>query len=159
MRPLVIAVLLLSCVSDPSRRTQASSPPVAVPVPVIVADAPPAAAQSATAPAIAPGEAPAASPPVLLAARTPAAPVDPRAAARQAAHDVLAQHCGECHEGHRSDKPKALAVFDLDQPDWPSRFDAHRFASALGRLAKKPDPASAVFIAFRDAELASAKPN
>src|SRR5262249_42944704 len=26
----------------------------------------------------------------------------------------------------------------------------HRFASALGRLNQKPDPASAVFVAFRD---------
>jgi predicted CXXCH cytochrome family protein len=80
---------------------------------------------------------------------------DPRAGTRQAAHDVLAQHCGECHEGHRSTTPKALAVFDLDQPTWPSRFDAHRFETALGRLSKKPEPASATFIAFRDAELAA----
>lgn len=154
MRPLVIAVLLLSCVSDPARRTQASSRPVATPPVIVAADAPPAAP-----PPIASVE-PAAAP-VILAARTPPATdppaVDPRAATRQAAHDVLAQHCGECHEGHRSDKPRALAVFDLDLPDWPTRFDAHRYESALRRLDNKPAPASAVFVAFRDAELAHGK--
>jgi hypothetical protein len=83
------------------------------------------------------------------------AAADPREATRHAAHDVLAQHCGECHEGHRSQKPQALAIFDLDLPDWPGRFDAHRFETALGRLSKKPAPAAKVFIAFRDAELAA----
>ena len=142
MRPLFFAVLLLSCVSDQShRKPPAQAPePTPVPTPVIVAaPAPPPAPQ-----------------PEIVAARTPPpAPVDPRAATRQAAHDVLAEHCGECHEGHRSTAPKALAVFDLDQPDWPSRFDEHRFASALRRLEKKPEPARSAFIAFRDAELAA----
>jgi hypothetical protein len=68
---------------------------------------------------------------------------------------VLAQYCGECHEGHRSKKPQALAIYDLDLPDWPTRFNPHRFETALGRLDKKPAPASQVFIAFRDAELAT----
>jgi hypothetical protein len=95
---------------------------------------------------------------VLVAEQAPAAPVDPRAATRQAAHDVLALHCGECHEGHRSTNAKALAVYDLDQPDWPSRFNEQRFASALRRLASKPEPARAAFIAFRDAELAAVAP-
>jgi predicted CXXCH cytochrome family protein len=81
--------------------------------------------------------------------------VDPRAATRQAAHDALAEHCGECHEGHRSTAPKALAVFDLDQPDWPSRFDERRYQAALRRLASKPEPARAAFVAFRQAELAA----
>jgi mono/diheme cytochrome c family protein len=80
---------------------------------------------------------------------------DPRLATRRAAHDVLAEHCGECHEGHRPTAvAKALAVFDLDQPDWPARFDAHRYQAALMRLSKKPGPARDAFIAFRDAELA-----
>lgn len=94
-------------------------------------------------------------PPVVAARAAPAVPADPRATTRQAAHDVLAEHCGECHEGHRSTTPKALAVFDLDLPDWPSRFDAHRYEAALRRLASKPAPARAAFIAFRDAELAA----
>jgi predicted CXXCH cytochrome family protein len=90
---------------------------------------------------------------VAVAAREPAP--DPRAQVRRAAHDALAANCGECHEGHRSTNPKALAIFDLDQPDWPARFTSPRFESALRRLVKKSEPASAAFIAFRDAELAA----
>jgi hypothetical protein len=76
--------------------------------------------------------------------------------ARAEAHDMLARHCGSCHEGHQpTAKPAALAVFDLDQPDWPARFDAHRFEAALGRLASKPDADRTIFVALRDAELAS----
>jgi predicted CXXCH cytochrome family protein len=133
MRPLVIAVVLLSCAGDESRRAPQSHRP-ASPAPVVVA------ARTPTAP-------PAASP-----------PADPRATTRQAAHDVLAEHCGECHEAHRSTNAKALAVFDLDQPGWPARFDEHRFESALRRLATKPEPARTVFTAFRDAELAASSP-
>jgi len=138
MRPLVIAVLLLSCAGDETRRA---------PEPTLTA--PPGNAAPVRA----------ATPAVVVAARAPAAaPIDPREATRKAAHDVLAEHCGECHEGHRSSAPKALAVFDLDLPDWPGRFDEHRFAAALQRLAKKPEPASRAFIAFRDAERAVAAP-
>jgi hypothetical protein len=88
-------------------------------------------------------------------ARTSAAP-DPREQTRRAAHDALAEHCGECHEGHRpTAKPAALAVFDLDKPDWPARFDDHRYETALNRLARKPAAARDAFIAFRDAERAA----
>jgi hypothetical protein len=100
-----------------------------------------------------PHRAPEASAPVASA--PPRAAVDPREATRRAAHDVLAEHCGECHEGPRPTAvAQALAVFDLDQPDWPSRFDDHRYQAALMRLAKKPAAARDAFIAFRDAELA-----
>ncbi|HEY0482784.1 MAG TPA: hypothetical protein VGD37_34925 [Kofleriaceae bacterium] len=127
MRPLVLAVLLLSCAGDESRRAPESRP------------------------------LPAAQP-AVLAVRAPApppapAPVDPLATTRRAAHDVLAEHCGECHEGHRSTNAKALAVFDLDQPSWPNRFDEHRFDAAARRLSSKPETARAAFLAFRDAEL------
>jgi predicted CXXCH cytochrome family protein len=125
MRPLLIAMLLLSCASNEARHAPESH-------------------RMATS-----------QPPLVAARAAPAVPADPRAPTRQAAHDVLAAHCGECHEGHRSTAPKALAVFDLDQPDWPSRFDAHRYEAALRRLASKPAPARAAFIAFRDAELAA----
>ena len=147
MRPLLLAVLLLSCASDESRRAPAptrADPPTAPPA---------RAAAPAPAPAAAATPAAQAAP---IAAREPAP--DPRAQVRQAAHDALAANCGECHEGHRSTNPKALAIFDLDQPDWPTRFTPPRFESALRRLTKKSEPASAAFIAFRDAELA-ARPN
>jgi len=132
MRPLLIAVLLLSCASDEARRA---------------GDAPAAAKPREPAPPTAAA--------VAIAREPDPPPPDPRIATRKAAHDVLAENCGACHEGHRSTTPKALAVFDLDLPDWPTRFDAHRFASALGRLAKKGDAARAAFVAFRDAELAA----
>jgi predicted CXXCH cytochrome family protein len=96
-----------------------------------------------------------------LAAADPAAAnaaaADPRAATRKAAHEVLAKNCGECHEGHRSKNAKALAVYDLDKPDWPSRFiDDHIGESALRRLSKRPAPAREVFLAFREAERTAA---
>jgi len=144
MRPLLLVVLLLSCAGDEAvtgaRRAPAPAPRAEQPTaePTRAAAAPPAAA------------------PVAVAAREPAP--DPRAQVRQAAHDALAENCGECHEGHRSTNPKALAIFDLDQPDWPARFTPPRFESALRRLVKKSEPASAAFVAFRDAELA-ARPN
>jgi hypothetical protein len=111
----------------------------------------PAAARRELPPAV-PAVAHREAPPAVTAAPTP----DPREATRRAAHDVLAQHCGECHESHRpTAKPKALAVFDLDTPDWPARFDDHKYQAALMRLATKSDAARDAFIAFRDAELAA----
>lgn len=145
MRPLVIAVLLLSCAGDEARRSSATATaePAAAPPPV----QPAPTIESAAAPEHAAAPAPAAE---------PAPPPDPRAATRLAAHDALAANCGECHEGHRSNAPKALAIFDLDLPDWPTRFNEHRFGSALRRLQQKSDAAAAAFIAFRDAERATA---
>ena len=145
MRPLLLVVLLLSCAGDEARRAPApaarsAEPPSVEPTPAAAAPATAAAPAAETAP-------------VAVAAREPAP--DPRAQVRRAAHDALAENCGECHEGHRSTNAKALAVFDLDQPDWPARFTPPRFESALRRLVKKSEPASAAFTAFRDAELAA----
>jgi predicted CXXCH cytochrome family protein len=152
MRPLLLAVLLLSCAGDEARRAPAptrADPPTAQPA---------RAAESPTAQPARAAEPPrtAEAAPAVIAAREPAP--DPRVEVRRAAHDALAENCGECHEGHRSTNAKALAVFDLDQPDWPTRFTPPRFESALRRLVKKSEPASAAFVAFRDAELA-ARPN
>lgn len=140
MRQIVVALWLLSCAGDGPRRAPELNRT--------------AEAREPGARATEPRRAPA--PEVALAAAEPAA--DPRAATRRAAHDALAEHCGACHEGHRSTNAKALAVYDLDQPDWPSRFNEPRFASALRRLAKTTEAAQAAFIAFRDAELAAAAP-
>lgn len=155
MRPLLLVVLLLSCASDESRR--APAPTRADPPPTVSARpaTPPHAAEPSPPGAAEPPRSAEAAP-VVVAAREPAP--DPRAQVRRAAHDALAANCGECHEGHRSTNAKALAIFDLDQPDWPARFTPPRFESALRRLTKKSEPASAAFIAFRDAELA-ARPN
>jgi hypothetical protein len=129
----MIAMLLASCTGEAPRRVPESRAPVA-PAPV-------------------PAPVPTSSPAPV--ATTAVAAVDPREATRRTAHDALAEHCGECHEGHRSKAPKALAVFNLDQPGWPARFDEHRYQAALRRLASKPPAARDAFIAFRDAELAA----
>ena len=142
MRSLLLALLSLSCACACGESQRATDPraPVA-----------PKASAVVTAPVVAP------APVVTPAPVAAAAAADPRDATRRAAHDVLAEHCGECHESHRpTAKPKALAIFDLDKPDWPSRFDEHKYASALKRLAGRSDAARDTFIAFRDAELKAA---
>ena len=140
MRWAMIAMLSAACAGEAPRRAPESRAPVA---PV-----------SAPAPAPTRTAAPA---PITTA--TTVAAADPREATRRTAHDVLAEHCGECHEGHRSKAPRALAVFDLDQPDWPARFNERRFEAALRRLASKPQAARDAFIAFRDTELAALAAN
>lgn len=77
-------------------------------------------------------------------------------AIRDDAHRVMSARCGECHESHRATAvPRALAIFDLDHPDWPTRFDDHRFAAGLMRFGSAPEPDRRAFVAFRDAELAA----
>jgi mono/diheme cytochrome c family protein len=153
MRSLLLAWLSMACACacDESQRAADPRAPVA-----------PKASAVVTAPSTTPSTTPSATATAVADDHAPVvAAVDPREATRHAAHDVLAEHCGECHESHRpTAKPKALAVFDLDKPDWPSRFDEHKFNSALKRLAGKSDAARDAFIAFRDAELKAAdKPN
>src|SRR5262245_54224563 len=165
MRSLLLAMLSLSCACacDESHRvadSRTSAAPAAArrDLPAAPAarrelpPATPAAAHREPAPAAALDVPPAAlvAEPANATRDPPAvAPVDPREATRRAAHDVLAQHCGECHEGHRpTAKPKALAIFDLDQPDWPSRFDEHKYKAALMRLSSKSAEARDTFIAF-----------
>jgi hypothetical protein len=186
MRALVITGVLLGCTHDEPHRVSNTPHAVSVaarPPPVSRRDAsadqrvaaeprdPPAATPSAADPRDAPATADPRDKPATVAVTDPSdapaafaaadprdapAAADPRDATRRAAHAVLVEYCGSCHEGHRpTAKPAALAIFDLDQPDWPARFDDHRFASALGRLAKKSPAARAAFVAFRDAELAA----
>lgn len=160
MRLLLIALLATSCGRQEPRRLPESrapgSPIVVAPAPVILAPAP-----VILAPALPPS--PTALPSASAAStEAPAvAAADPRDATRKAAHDVLAEHCGQCHEGHRSTNAKALAVYDLDKPDWPARFDERRSPGALRRLAARSAAARDTFVAFLDAERAasSAKTN
>jgi predicted CXXCH cytochrome family protein len=86
----------------------------------------------------------------------PAATGDAREATRRAAHDALVEHCGSCHEGHRSKNAKALAVYDLDKPDWYTQFDDRKSQGAARRLASRSPAARDAFLAFRDAEKAAA---
>jgi mono/diheme cytochrome c family protein len=172
MRSLLLALVSMSCACacDESQRAadpRAPAAPKAVAISAPSIAAPPTAAPPIAAPPIA--APPTAAPPTAASAvasddnTAPAvAAADPRDATRRAAHDMLAQHCGECHESHRpTAKLKALAIFDLDKPDWPSRFDDHKYKAALMRLASKSDAARDTFIAFRDAELkaTAAKPD
>ena len=162
MRRILIALVLMSCVrEEPKRPAETRAPSPVVVSPTLTAPAamtPPVTAETSLvvadeAPVAPCGEHAAAEPAPVVAA------VDPRDRTRKAAHDVLAEMCGECHESHRpTAKPKALAIFDLDKPDWPSRFDDHKYQAALMRLSKSPT-ARDTFIAFRDAELAATKPN
>jgi hypothetical protein len=150
MRSVLLALLSMSCACacacDESQRAADPRAPVA-----------PKAAAVVTAPSTPAAPSPAASAIVSADKAAVVAAADPREATRHAAHDVLAEHCGECHESHRpTAKPKALAIFDLDKPDWPTRFDEHKFNSALKRLAGRSDAARNAFIAFRDAELKAA---
>jgi hypothetical protein len=93
------------------------------------------------------------TPPNWTAAPAPA-PAPALEPLRARAHQVLSSRCGTCHEGHRaSAKPAALAIFDLDRDDWPSRFDEARFSTAFGRLRSAPESDRQAFIAWRDAEL------
>jgi len=149
MRWVVIAMVSVSCTGEAPPRVPESRAPVA-PAPATAVTAPESRAPVAPAPA-----------PATAVTAPAVAAVAPREATRRAAHDSLAEHCGECHEGHRSKAPKALAVFDLDQPDWSARFNEHRYQAALRRLANKPQAARDAFIAPRDAELAAlpAKPS
>src|SRR5438128_2054087 len=115
MRSLLLALLSMSCACACDESQRATDPRAPVAPKTAVAPAPSSTATPAvataptttTAPAVASDE----TAPMFAAA-------DPRDATRRAAHDALAQHCGECHESHRpTAKPKALAIFDLDKPD------------------------------------------
>jgi mono/diheme cytochrome c family protein len=54
---------------------------------------------------------------------------------------ALAQpHCGSCHQGSLpTAKPGALAVFDLDRADWPTRMQPRQLDKFLGRIEGKLD--------------------
>ena len=71
--------------------------------------------------------------------------------------------CGKCHQGSLATaKPRALAVFDLDQPAWPARMRVDQFDAFLGRMAGKLDPAQRraveAFIAAERADRRSDRP-
>jgi hypothetical protein len=170
MRSFLLAMLLLaSCAAEEPRRIPQRTPQTQ-PSPVAAAvEARPVSRATAVSPAVAAAPAGATAPaaatvPAAAAGVSAAAPAgtaaavavaDPRVATRRAVHAALVEHCGECHEGHRATaKPAALAIFDLDLPDWPARFDDERSEVALKRLARRPAARDA-FLAFRDAERAA----
>jgi len=69
----------------------------------------------------------------------PAAPQDSRDERlnpwSDAARDVLAQHCGQCHRGDLPTAvPGALAVFDLLDDPWYERLAPKQFDGILMRI-------------------------
>jgi hypothetical protein len=86
------------------------------------------------------------SAPVPMPTTTPPGPATPT---QETMHAILVRRCGECHQSSRSTAVSAaLAVFDLDQADWPQRFDMLRFQVALERLGSEPLSDREAFIAF-----------
>ena len=61
---------------------------------------------------------------------TPVVPSD-----REAARSVLERHCGVCHrEDSPRANPKALAVFNLNEPEWAARMSGAQMRDVVGRL-------------------------
>jgi hypothetical protein len=100
------------------------------------------------------------------AAPSPSAP-EPAAAdaLRDEARIVLERHCGQCHvRDYPTALPRALAVFDLREPDWSACMSDAQFRSALWRLGEPLPPDGrpsdvgpderARFQSYVDAELA-----
>jgi hypothetical protein len=52
--------------------------------------------------------------------------------------DLARPLCGSCHQGSLpTAKAGALAVFDLDRVDWPTRMQTRQFDAFLGRIKGK----------------------
>jgi hypothetical protein len=62
-------------------------------------------------------------------------------ALRDDARLVLEQHCGRCHiRDYPTALPRALAVFDLREPDWSARMSNAQLDSAIWRLGEPLAP-------------------
>ena len=60
---------------------------------------------------------------------------------RDEARTVLETWCGNCHVGsYPSALPKALAVYDLTEPDFAARLSPRQLSSALHRLEAELGP-------------------
>ncbi len=80
------------------------------------------------------------------------------AALRDWARDLARQHCGTCHIASLpSAKPAALAIFNLDAPNWSSTLSPQRLrAGFTRRLNGKLDEAGQLRLReFVDSEIAS----
>jgi hypothetical protein len=54
---------------------------------------------------------------------------------REAARAILERHCGDCHRADSPQaKPAALAVFNLNTPDWSRTASDAQLRNAVGRL-------------------------
>ena len=83
---------------------------------------------------------------LLIAAAAPGA---------QDARKVLeAARCNQCHDSAVSEEnPRALAVYDLHEKDWPARLPDARLPKLLGRLRSAPAADREIVRRFVEAEL------
>ncbi len=68
---------------------------------------------------------------------------------RDEIRELIRPHCGSCHtRGLSTAKPRALAIFDLTETDWPTRMNReqleHSFTGRLGRSVPEERRASVV---------------
>jgi hypothetical protein len=72
-------------------------------------------------------------------------------------HTLAERHCANCHQGSVSrEKPNALAVFDLDQPDWSAGLAAAQFTVFYQRMQGELDASTrARLLAFAERERAA----
>jgi hypothetical protein len=69
------------------------------------------------------------------------APRDERLALRDDARLILERHCGSCHiPDYPTALPRALAVFNLREPDWSARMTDAQLHSAEWRLGEPLAP-------------------
>jgi mono/diheme cytochrome c family protein len=54
--------------------------------------------------------------------------------------EIIRPTCGSCHTTSSPQaQPKALAIYDLDRPDWGTTMSRKRLAKFSGRIAAKPN--------------------
>lgn len=72
-------------------------------------------------------------------------------------HALAERHCASCHQGSVSrEKPNALAVFDLDQPNWSEGLAAAQFTVFYQRMQAELDaPTRARLLAFTQRQRAA----
>jgi hypothetical protein len=74
--------------------------------------------------------------------------------AAQARKVLASARCDACHDsGVSTENPRALAVYDLREDDWPARIPDERLPKLLGRLRSAPAADRGVVKRFIDAEL------
>src|SRR5262245_10175848 len=79
--------------------------------------------------------------PAAAAAIADAAPaVESQASLADRTREILRPRCGSCHTTSSPQAiPKALAVYDLDRPDWGATLSRARIASFEKRIAGRTD--------------------
>jgi hypothetical protein len=53
---------------------------------------------------------------------------------RDQAREALMSHCGRCHQKSRSEKPRALNIYDLEEDEWYGRLKKKHIEGIKRRL-------------------------